>query len=88
VVLLPEEQPNIVFSRGGLTLHTLKQLREEAGLSQLLVATETGITQQAYSSIESGKRQPSVPVAKKIAAVLGFDWTRFYDDDEIGQDSA
>jgi DNA-binding XRE family transcriptional regulator len=33
--------------------------------------------------IEGGHRNPSVDVAKKIAAVLGFDWIRFYDDEAI-----
>lgn len=34
------------------------------------------------SKIELGERRPSVEVAKKIAAVLGFDWTRFYEDED------
>lgn len=33
-----------------------------------------------YSKIERGEKNPSVDVAKKIAAVLGFDWTHFYED--------
>nr|DAH82125.1 MAG TPA: Methylphosphonate synthase, Hydroxymethylphosphonate, Iron, OXIDOREDUCTASE [Caudoviricetes sp.] len=28
--------------------------------------------------IETGHRRPSVAVAKRIAAVLDFDWTMFY----------
>lgn len=39
-----------------------------------------GISQQMYSKIERGEGNPSVDVAKKIAAVLGFEWTRFYDE--------
>ena len=34
-----------------------------------------------YSFIELGERRPSVEVAKKIASVMGFNWTRFYEDD-------
>ena len=52
------------------------------GYTQTQIAEAVGITQQMYSFIELGERRPSVEVAKKIAAVLGFDWTRFYDDDE------
>jgi len=63
-------------------------IRENQHLSQKRVSEAIEVSQQAYSSIETGKRQPSVPVAKKIAAVLGFDWTRFYDDDENDQSSA
>ncbi|MCI8916234.1 MAG: helix-turn-helix transcriptional regulator [Oscillospiraceae bacterium] len=63
----------------------LKVTREKRGLSQNDVSAAVGITQASYSNIEAGKRRPSVPIAKKIAAALGFDWTRFYDDN---QDSA
>ncbi len=37
-----------------------------------------------YSKIERGEANPSVDVAKRIAAVLGFDWTRFFEDDPPG----
>ena len=30
---------------------------------------------------ETGKSTPSVRVAKKIAAVLGVEWTRFYEEE-------
>ena len=32
------------------------------------------------TEIENGNANPSVDVAKKIASVLGFDWTLFYQD--------
>ncbi len=48
--------------------------------TQKAVADECGISQNFYSWIEQGKRNPSVEVAKRIAAVLGFDWTRFFED--------
>ena len=32
--------------------------------------------------IENGNANPSVEVAKKIASVMGFDWTRFYEDED------
>lgn len=44
------------------------------------ISKEASISIQYYSAIESGKRRPSVPVAKRIAAVLGFEWTRFFSD--------
>ena len=58
----------------------LEILRKAAGKSQAEVAEDIGISRAAYSNIENGKRRPSVEVAKRIAAVLGFDWTRFYED--------
>lgn len=49
--------------------------------TQAQIAEAAGITQQMYCMLELGERRPSPEVAKKIAAVLGFNWTRFYDDD-------
>ena len=61
----------------------LKEIRLAKGLSQMAVAQEaTGISQQLYGMIETGERRPSVKNAKKIAAVLGFDWQLFYPDEE------
>lgn len=60
-------------------------IRKDCGLSQKSVSELVGISQPSYYNIEVGKRKPSVPVAKRIAAALGFDWTRFYEDE---QDSA
>jgi transcriptional regulator with XRE-family HTH domain len=56
----------------------LKAIRTDKRLSQKEVASAARITQPTYSNIENGKRQPSVDVAKKIAEVLGFDWTEFF----------
>lgn len=47
--------------------------------SQYKVAEEIGIAQSSYASIETGARRPSVEMAKKIATVLGFEWTRFFE---------
>ncbi|HHX77681.1 MAG TPA: helix-turn-helix transcriptional regulator [Firmicutes bacterium] len=52
------------------------------GYTQTQIAKAVGISQQMYSFIELGKRRPSVEVAKKIAAVMGFHWTRFYEDED------
>lgn len=44
------------------------------------VAEQVGIRRQYYGMIENGNRTPSVNIAKKIAAFLGFDWTIFFKD--------
>lgn len=49
-------------------------------LTQEQVAMLAGISRSAYANIESGKRNPSVSVAKKIASALKFDWKNFFDD--------
>ena len=53
-----------------------------AGRSQSKVAKEIGIAHSTYASIETGYRTPSVETAKKIADVLGFPWTRFFENVE------
>lgn len=59
----------------------LKWLVEMRGdRSQALLAKEIGIAQSTYASIEVGTRRPSVKMAKKIAAFLGFNWAKFFED--------
>lgn len=50
-------------------------------MTQEDVSSKCDITRQFYSMIENEERDPSVLKAKKIAEVLGFDWTKFYDTD-------
>lgn len=56
--------------------------RKALNLTQEDMSGRIGISRAAYANIENGKRSPSVSVAKRIAAVLGFDWTRFFDDEK------
>jgi len=56
----------------------LKEARKSKGLKQKDVADAVGISCAAYSNIEIGKRDPSVKLAKKIALLLGLDWTEFF----------
>lgn len=46
--------------------------------TQLEVAKLCGISQNFYSCLETGERNPSVATAKEIGAALGFDWVLFY----------
>ena len=60
----------------------LRELREQKDMTQLQLAQEVGISQQMYSFIENGKRcEPGkCDMEKKIAEILGFDWTRFFEN--------
>lgn len=60
----------------------LKDIRRQKGLQAQETAELSGISVSYYCQIENGKRNCPVPTAKAIAAVLGFDWTRFYDEEE------
>jgi len=51
-------------------------------MTQKELAARVGISRTMITEIENGNANPSVDVAKKIAAVLGFEWTRFYEDDQ------
>lgn len=54
--------------------------RKAKNLSQLEIANALGIRQTTYSNYEIGFREPTPKLAKKIAKVLGFNWTKFYDE--------
>ena len=58
----------------------IRDARKLRGLTQVDVAKQAGIAQSTYSSIEGGSRKPSVKVAKRLGAVLGFDWTQFFEE--------
>lgn len=48
----------------------IRKRREALAYSQLYVATKTGMTQQNYSRIESGKGDPPISVLQRIAKAL------------------
>lgn len=66
----------------------LREKRMSRNLTQEKVAKQAGISRTMVTEVENGNAAPSVTVAKKIAAVLGFDWTLFFDDDEGDPQSA
>lgn len=53
--------------------------RIEKKLSQKELAEKCDVSQVSIARIESGERRPSPELAKKIADVLNFSWTRFYE---------
>lgn len=56
--------------------------RKAKGYRQIDVSESVGIDRTHYAKIENGQRRPSVPLAKKIALALEFDWQLFYPDEE------
>ena len=60
--------------------HWLRQIREGKGYTQHQVGKFSGTSRHYISMIELGIRRPSVEVAKRIASVLGFDWTLFFEE--------
>lgn len=58
----------------------MKEKRLEKCLTMRQVADAVGISEGMYSLIESGKRTPSVKVAKSLGLLLGIDWQDFFKD--------
>ena len=60
----------------------IKQMRIDKNMSQKELSEKSGVSVQMVSMVETGYRRPSVPTAQKIASVLGFDWTEFFEKEE------
>ena len=63
-------------------LVNLKAKRNEKGYTQERLAGETGVVRQTISNIECGTNKPSVKLAQKIAKILEFDWSEFFERNE------
>ncbi|MDP7588357.1 MAG: helix-turn-helix transcriptional regulator, partial [Dehalococcoidia bacterium] len=50
--------------------NNLKQARTRVGLTQGVLASQAGISRQAYSTLESGSANPSTEVALRLAQAL------------------
>lgn len=60
----------------------LRTIRKMKKMTEAQVAQAAEIAQPYYHNIEHGKKTPSPNVAKKIAAVLKFDWTLFFETEK------
>lgn len=58
----------------------LIEKRKNKKISQEELAKKCDVAQVTIARIEAGERRPSPELAKKIARVLDFDWTKFYED--------
>lgn len=57
-----------------------KKIRLEKRFTQENVAKQCNISRPLYSQIEAGLKSPGHINAKKIAQLLGFDWTMFFEN--------
>jgi putative transcriptional regulator len=60
----------------------LKVLRAERDWSQADLAERIGVSRQAVTAIETGKYDPSLPLALKIGRLFGQPVERIFLDDE------
>lgn len=58
----------------------LTGFRNVAEMTHDDVSQKAEITRQYYGMIEAGLRNPSVDLAKRLAKILNFEWTIFFED--------
>lgn len=51
--------------------NVIRALREDAGLTQVGLASQIGVTRQTLIAIEQGRYSPTLELAFQIARVLG-----------------
>ncbi len=51
--------------------NTLRELRAERGWTQADLSEQLGVSRQTINAIETGKYDPSLPLAFRIAALFG-----------------
>lgn len=62
----------------------LRALRAERQWSQADLAARTDVSRQTINALETGKYDPSLPLAFKIAAVFGKPIEQIFDPDDDG----
>ncbi len=60
----------------------LKVLRAERDWTQARLAQELGVSRQAVNAIETGKYDPSLPLAFKLSKVFGLAIEEIFIDNE------
>lgn len=58
----------------------LKVLRAERDWSQADLASRLGVSRQAVNAVETGKYDPSLPLAFKLARVFGMSIEEIFED--------
>jgi len=66
----------------------LKVLRAERDWSQAELGGRLGVSRQAVNAIETGKYDPSLPLAFRIGRVFGMRIEEIFDDGENGGEQA
>lgn len=62
-------------------MNRIKKYRLQVGMTQSQLAAAIKKTTACVSQYENGIHIPPIPVAKKIAKLVGCDWTEIYEED-------
>jgi putative transcriptional regulator len=73
---------------GELVKNRLKVLRAERDWSQAELGGRLGVSRQAVNAIETGKYDPSLPLAFKLSRLFGKPIEEIFDDGEGGSGDA
>ena len=63
----------------------LRVLRAERGWSQAELGGRLGVSRQAVNAIETGKHDPSLPLAFKLARLFGLSIEEIFEDEANGE---
>jgi len=63
----------------------LKVLRAERNWSQAELADKLDVSRQSVNAIETGKYDPSLPLAFKIATVFGLPIEQIFSDGDVAR---
>ena len=66
----------------------VRELRSDRGWSQGTLAEELGVSRQTVNAIETGRYDPSLPLAFKIAALFDLAIEDVFEPDQAGKRSA
>ena len=61
--------------------NTLRQLRAERGWSQAFLAEQLDVSRQSVNAIETGKYDPSLPLAVRIARLFERSIEEIFEDE-------
>ena len=62
----------------------LRVLRAERGWSQAELGGRLGVSRQAVNAIETGKHDPSLPLAFRLARLFGLGIEEIFEDGQDG----
>ena len=62
----------------------LRELRETMGWSQAVLAEQLAVSRQTVNALETGKYDPSLPLAFKLARLFGMPIEEIFDDGQKG----
>ena len=63
-------------------MNTIKEARQQKGMTIAQLASEVGVSCAAICRYENGQRSPKLPIAHKIGQVLDVPWFTIIDTKE------